>query len=112
MYRFKQQIAQLERRTGASQGKLLHLFNRLDRRVKLDSVTCIAALENGHLRAAGLDVFAAEPLPDDSRLTRLDNVVMMPHVAWLTPETLDRSLAVAVDNMPSHFVPEKFGDQE
>jgi phosphoglycerate dehydrogenase-like enzyme len=51
------------------------------------------------LRAAGLDVFAVEPLPADSRLMTLDNVVMMPHVAWLTPETLDRSLEVAVDNM-------------
>jgi phosphoglycerate dehydrogenase-like enzyme len=59
----------------------------------------VEALQSGHLRAAGLDVFAAEPLPADSRLMSLDNVVMMPHVAWLTSETLDRSLAVAVDNM-------------
>ena len=65
----------------------------------VDEPALVAALENGHLRAAGLDVFAAEPLPADSRLMTLDNVVMMPHVAWLTPETLDRSLAVAVENM-------------
>ena len=57
------------------------------------------ALQSGHLRAAGLDVFATEPLPADSPLLALDNVVLMPHVAWLTPETLDRSLDVAVDNM-------------
>ncbi len=65
----------------------------------VDEPALVAALETGHLRAAGLDVFAAEPLPADSRLMTLDNVVMMPHVAWLTPETLDRSLEVAVDNM-------------
>jgi phosphoglycerate dehydrogenase-like enzyme len=65
----------------------------------VDEPALVAALENGHLRAAGLDVFAAEPLPAGSRLATLDNVVMMPHVAWLTPETLDRSLAVAVENM-------------
>ena len=35
----------------------------------------------------------------DSPLTALDNVVLMPHVAWLTPETLDRSLEVAIENM-------------
>jgi phosphoglycerate dehydrogenase-like enzyme len=64
-----------------------------------DEPALIEALTSGHLRAAGLDVFAHEPLPAGSSLLRLDNVVLMPHVAWLTPETLDRSLAVAVENM-------------
>jgi phosphoglycerate dehydrogenase-like enzyme len=64
-----------------------------------DEAALIEALHSGHLRAAGLDVFAEEPLPADSPLLALDNVVLMPHVAWLTPETLDRSLEVAIDNM-------------
>jgi phosphoglycerate dehydrogenase-like enzyme len=65
----------------------------------VDEAALIEALTSGHLRAAGLDVFTQEPLPADSPLLALDNVVLMPHVAWLTPETLDRSLDVAVDNM-------------
>jgi phosphoglycerate dehydrogenase-like enzyme len=65
----------------------------------VDEPALVAALTRGHLRAAGLDVFAAEPVPPDSPLLALDNVVLMPHVAWLTPETLDRSLDVAVENM-------------
>jgi phosphoglycerate dehydrogenase-like enzyme len=65
----------------------------------VDEPALVEALTNGHLRAAGLDVFAEEPLPADSGLLKLDNIVLMPHVAWLTPETLDRSLEVAVDNM-------------
>ena len=65
----------------------------------VDEPALVEALTSGHLRAAGLDVFAEEPLPVDSPLVGLDNVVLMPHVAWLTPETLDRSLAVAVENM-------------
>jgi phosphoglycerate dehydrogenase-like enzyme len=65
----------------------------------IDETALIDALASGHLRAAGLDVFAAEPLPSDSPLLALDNVVLMPHVAWLTPETLDRSLEIAVENM-------------
>ena len=65
----------------------------------VDEPALIEALTSGHLRAAGLDVFTQEPLPADSPLLALDNVVLMPHVAWLTPETLDRSLDVAVDNM-------------
>jgi phosphoglycerate dehydrogenase-like enzyme len=59
----------------------------------------VAALTSGHLRAAGLDVFADEPLAPDNPLLNLDNVALMPHVAWLTPETLDRSLDIAVENM-------------
>jgi phosphoglycerate dehydrogenase-like enzyme len=65
----------------------------------VDEPALVEALTDGRLRAAGLDVFAEEPLPAGSRLLALDNVVLMPHVAWLTPETLDRSLEVAVDNM-------------
>ena len=65
----------------------------------VDEAALVEALSAGHLRAAGLDVFAAEPVAADNPLLRLDNVVLMPHVAWLTPETLDRSLDIAVENM-------------
>jgi phosphoglycerate dehydrogenase-like enzyme len=65
----------------------------------VDEAALVEALGSGRLRAAGLDVFAVEPLPADSPLLALDNVVLMPHVAWLTPETLARSLEVAADNM-------------
>jgi phosphoglycerate dehydrogenase-like enzyme len=65
----------------------------------IDEPALVEALRNGHLRAAGLDVFTEEPLPADNPLLKLDNVVLMPHVAWLTPETLDRSLEIAIENM-------------
>jgi phosphoglycerate dehydrogenase-like enzyme len=66
----------------------------------VDEDALVAALTNGgHLRAAALDVFAEEPVSPDNPLLKLDNVVLMPHVAWLTPETLDRSLDVAIENM-------------
>lgn len=56
------------------------------------------SLKSGHLGAAGLDVFSTEPVPADEPLLQLDNVVVAPHVAWLTTETLERSLKVAVEN--------------
>jgi phosphoglycerate dehydrogenase-like enzyme len=65
----------------------------------VDEAALVTVLTSGRLRAAGLDVFAEEPVPPDNPLLKLDNVVLMPHVAWLTPETLDRSLDVAIENM-------------
>jgi phosphoglycerate dehydrogenase-like enzyme len=59
----------------------------------------IEALRSGHLAAAGLDVFAAEPLPAEHPLLALKNVVTSPHLAWLTQETLARSIDAASRNV-------------
>ncbi|MBL8351553.1 MAG: D-glycerate dehydrogenase [Burkholderiaceae bacterium] len=47
----------------------------------------LAALDRGHLRAAGLDVFATEPLPLDSPLRRHPRVTALPHIGSATHET-------------------------
>lgn len=59
----------------------------------------IESLTAGRLRAAGLDVMAEEPPPLNNPLGALDNVVLTPHVAWLTQETLERSFDVALENV-------------
>jgi len=64
----------------------------------VDQDALLDALKNGPLRAAGLDVFETEPVSKKNPLLQLDNVSLMPHVSWLTRETLDRSIAVAVEN--------------
>ncbi len=64
----------------------------------VDQPALADALRSGRLGAAGLDVFAAEPIKTDEALLQLDTVVVAPHLAWLTMETLARSLAVAVEN--------------
>jgi len=64
----------------------------------VDEQALYAALRGGHLRAAGLDVFAQEPVAADNPLLQLPNVSVAPHLAWLTTATLQRSLHVAVDN--------------
>ena len=64
----------------------------------VDEAALVEALRAGRLGAAGLDVFETEPAVAGNPLFDLDNVVCSPHVAWLTRETLERSLAVAVEN--------------
>jgi phosphoglycerate dehydrogenase-like enzyme len=64
----------------------------------VDQAALVAALTSGHLAAAGLDVFAAEPVDPADPLLALANVVMAPHVAWLSTETFARSFSIAADN--------------
>ena len=64
----------------------------------VDEGDLIEALIHGQIGAAGLDVFVREPVASDNALLTMENVVVAPHIAWLTPVTLERSLGVAVEN--------------
>jgi phosphoglycerate dehydrogenase-like enzyme len=64
----------------------------------VDETALVETLTNGHLRGAGLDVFSREPAGADDPLLELPNVVVTPHLAWLTAETLERSIAMIAEN--------------
>jgi phosphoglycerate dehydrogenase-like enzyme len=59
----------------------------------------VAALESGQLYAAGLDVTDPEPLPKDSPLWAMENVIITPHVAASGAGSRRRSLVIAAENL-------------
>jgi len=65
----------------------------------VDEPALIAALQSGALLAAGLDTMAQEPLPADSALARLDNVVLTPHVGGSTAAALAGMASGAATNV-------------
>ena len=80
------------------QGTLINIA----RGALVDEDAMIAALQDGHLGAAGLDVFAHEPdVP--AALRALPNVVLTPHVGSLTVETRHAMGQLVVDNLAAHF---------
>ncbi len=77
----------------------------------VDESALVEALAGGRLAGAGLDVFAREPLAAGHALTALENVVLTPHCAGITPEALEAGLRMAVENIwrfaegrPEHVV--------
>ena len=65
----------------------------------IQETALIRALQEGRIAGAGLDVFETEPLPAESPLWDMDNVIITSHYAGLTPHYNERALAIFLDNL-------------
>ncbi|GDX86977.1 3-phosphoglycerate dehydrogenase [Gemmatimonadota bacterium] len=75
------------------------LFINIGRGALVDEPALIASLRSGHLRGAGLDVFATEPLPPSSPFWEMDNVIVCPHSASTADRENERITDIFCDNL-------------
>lgn len=73
-------------------------FINVGRGELVDEPALITALQSGHIAGAGLDVFAVEPLPADSPLWSMPNVIVTPHSSGASPNSAIRAEKIFVDN--------------
>ncbi len=69
----------------------------------IDEEALAVVLRDGPLAAAALDVFAEEPLPAESPLRSLPNVVMTPHIGWTVEEVFDEFSDVAAQQLVDYL---------
>jgi phosphogluconate 2-dehydrogenase len=75
----------------------------------VDEEALLAALDRGHLRAAGLDVFSVEPLPQASHLRTHPRVTAFPHIGSATHETRHAMAVLATSNLLRVLAGERSG---
>lgn len=69
----------------------------------VDEPALIQALQTGQIAGAGLDVFAKEPLPPDSPLWEMKNVIITSHYSGLTPHYNERVFELFIDNLQRYM---------
>lgn len=83
----------------------------------IDEEALCRALKEGWIAGAGLDVFNKEPLPSNSPLIDMENVVLVPHIGTYTRETRRAMALMCIENVraalsgevPPNLVPEQKG---
>lgn len=69
----------------------------------LDEDALVAALRDGRIRGAALDVFQTEPLPVNHPLRSFENVVLSPHMGYVSAESYDQFFRLAIENVVAYL---------
>ena len=74
-------------------------FINLGRGSTVNQTDLLEALQTKTIRALVSDVYAKEPLPEDHPLWQLDNVILTPHIAGVSPKYLQRAMQIIEHNL-------------
>ena len=69
----------------------------------MDEATMIEALQQKQFAGAALDVFTEEPLPANSPLWEMENVMITPHTASITEQLWDRHYELISENLRGYL---------
>lgn len=75
------------------------IISNISRGAVIDQPSLITALKNHELQGAALDVTSPEPLPTESELWDLENVIITPHVSGSFSNYLNRAFNVVAENL-------------
>ena len=65
----------------------------------IDEEALISVLKEKKIAGAGLDVFDIEPLPQDHELRKLDNVLLSPHIGYISDENYEAFYGQTAENV-------------
>ena len=71
----------------------------ISRGAVVDEQALVQALKEGWIGGAGLDVFEREPLPEDSELWDMENVILTPHISGGTERYFERAVPIFCENL-------------
>ncbi len=78
-------------------------FINVSRGAVVDEAALLAALQNGTIRGAALDVFCQEPLPAESPLYGAPNLIITPHISSISPYYMMRALKLFTENLNKFY---------
>ena len=79
------------------------IFINVSRGGVVDEAALFEALDKKVIRAAGLDVFKQEPISSSHPLTKLTNVVLLPHIGSASVATREKMLKLCLENIALVF---------
>ncbi len=103
-----EQTRQMFNKTAFDQMKMGVILVNTSRGGVVDQIALYTALKSGRLAAAGIDVTDPEPLPKDSPLLTLENLVITPHIASASRPTREHMAVMAAENLLAGIKSEMF----
>jgi phosphoglycerate dehydrogenase-like enzyme len=78
-------------------------FINMGRGATVNEPDLVEALEKKSIRGAVSDVFSVEPLPEDSPLWGLDNIILTPHICGVSLKYMDRGMEIVRHNLEAYL---------